>query len=144
MFFLKAPNSRQINLALLALRVSTGLTMAAHGYQKVFTFGVEKISGGFAGMGIPMSSIAAPLVSYLELLGGILIAVGFLTRPLAVLLAFDMFVASTFVHLKNGFFAPTGAEFTLLLMVNFLALTITGAGSFSVDSVVDSTRRNAS
>jgi len=42
---------------------------------------------------------------------------------------FDMFVAATFVHLKDGFYNPKGAEFTLLLMVNFLALGITGAGS---------------
>lgn len=42
---------------------------------------------------------------------------------------FDMFVAATFVHLKDGFYNPKGEEFTLLLMVNFLALGITGAGS---------------
>lgn len=140
MFFTKSATSRQIDFALLALRVSTGLTMAAHGYQKVFSIGTDKITSGFAGMGIPAASLAAPFVSYLEFVGGILIAVGFLTRPLALLLMFDMFVATTFVHLKNGFFSPGGVELTLLLLVNLLALALMGAGSYSVDHAVASKR----
>lgn len=141
MFFTKTATPGQVNAALLILRVSTGLTMAAHGYQKVFVMGMEKMTGGFGSMGIPLPSVAAPFVSYLELIGGVLIAAGLLTRPLALLMVIDMFVASTFVHLKNGFFAPTGAELTLLLLTNFLVLTFTGAGDYSVDSAVGNSRR---
>lgn len=141
MLFTKIATPRQVDLALLALRISTGLTMAAHGYQKVFTYGIGGVTGGFAGMGIPGATVAAPFVSFLELVGGVLVAAGFLTRPLALLLAIDMLVAATFVHLKDGFFLPKGAEFTLLLMVNCLVLAITGAGSFSLDSIVSRDKR---
>lgn len=134
MFLFKSASARQVNLALLVLRVFAGLTMAAHGYQKVFQYGFAGVTSGFAGMGIPMASVVAPLVAILELVGGILVAVGFLTRPLALLIAIDMVVASLFVHLKDGFFAPKGAELTLLLMSAFLAVALAGAGSFSVDS----------
>lgn len=139
MLFSKPATSRQLDLALLALRIFTGLAMAAHGYQKVFTFGIAGITAGFSGMGIPAPSLMAPFISYLELVGGVLIAVGLLTRPLALLLMVDMFVAATFVHLKDGFFAPKGAELTLLFTVNFFVLLLAGAGSLSIDSVI---RRN--
>jgi len=56
MVFSKVATPRQIDLALLALRVSTGLTMAAHGYQKVFTYGIAGITSGFTGTGIPLAS----------------------------------------------------------------------------------------
>lgn len=137
MFLFKSGSARQINLALLVLRIAAGLTMAAHGYQKVFVYGFSGISAGFAGMGIPMASVAGPLVAVLELVGGILVAVGLVTRPLALLIAFDMFVASTFVHLKDGFFAPKGAELTLLLMGAFLSIALAGAGSYSVDATLN-------
>lgn len=140
MFVTKSATARQIDFALLALRVSTGLTIAAHGYQKVFSIGTDKMASGFASMGIPAASLTAPFVSYLELVGGLLIAVGLLTRPVALLLLCDMFVATTFVHLKNGFFSPSGVELPLLLMVNFLALTLMGAGSYSLDHASISAR----
>ncbi|MGV3707999.1 MAG: DoxX family protein [Gemmatimonas sp.] len=131
--FAKAPTKTQTDVALLALRVISGLGMAAHGYQKVFTFGLDGITQGFAGMGIPMAGVVAPAISFLELIGGVLIAIGFLTRPIALLLMADMFVAAFFVHLKDGFFAPKGAELTMLFMVNYLVLVLMGAGSFSID-----------
>ncbi|MEO7996076.1 MAG: DoxX family protein [Gemmatimonadaceae bacterium] len=137
MFLFKSGSTRQVNLALLVLRVVAGLTMAAHGYQKVFVYGFDGISAGFAGMGIPMASVAGPLVAVLELVGGVLVAVGVLTRPLALLIAFDMLVASTFVHLKDGFFAPKGVELTLLLLGAFLSIALAGAGSYSVDATLN-------
>ena len=66
MLFSKTATSRQIDYALLALRISTGLSIAAHGYQKVFTFGIAGLTSGFVGMGIPMAGVAAPFIAYLE------------------------------------------------------------------------------
>lgn len=141
MFLFNSTTTRQLNLALLVLRIAAGLTMAAHGYQKVFQYGFAGVTASFAGMNIPMASVAAPLVSVLELAGGILVAVGLLTRPLAFLIAVDMFVASVFIHLPAGFFAPKGAELTLLLMSSFLALAFTGAGRYSVDASLNRENR---
>ena len=141
MLFSKSVTPRQVDLALLALRVGAGLSMAAHGYQKVFTYGFSGVAKSFEGMGIPMASVAGPAVAVLELAGGILLALGLLTRPIALLLVFDMIGAMAFAHIQNGFFAPKGVELTLLFAVSFLALAIAGAGSYSVDGALGDRNR---
>jgi putative oxidoreductase len=135
--FLTAPaTANQINISLLILRLITGLTLAAHGWQKVFSYGMSTIAGNFSQMGIPLASVTGPFISLLELIGGITMAAGLLTRPVAALLAIDMLVASLLVHRPNGFFAPTGMELTLLLASACAALAIAGAGAFSADAAI--------
>jgi putative oxidoreductase len=51
-----------------------------------------------------------------------------------------MVVAILQVHLKNGFFAPTGVEFPLSLLASTALIAIAGAGGYSVDSMIDSRR----
>ncbi|MEP6780667.1 MAG: DoxX family protein [Gemmatimonadaceae bacterium] len=128
---------RQINLALLILRVVAGMTLAAHGYQKVFGYGLSGVAGSFGTMGVPMANIVGPSVAILELVGGVAIVVGLLTRLFSIALAVDMLGAIFFVHMANGFFAPKGIELTLLLAAMFVTLLITGAGTLSVDSALD-------
>ncbi|MEO7360060.1 MAG: DoxX family protein [Gemmatimonadaceae bacterium] len=137
MVLFKPGTAGQVNLALLVLRVIAGLYIATHGYQKVFQYGFAGVTQSFEGMGIPLAAVAAPLVSVLELVGGILVAAGVLTRPIALLLAVDMFVAATFVHLSAGFTAPKGPEMTYLYMASFLALALAGAGAYSVDALLN-------
>lgn len=137
MFLFKSGTPAQTSLGLLALRVITGLYMASHGYQKVFQFGIAGLTQGFQGMGIPMAGVAAPFIAFLELIGGAMIVAGVVTRPVALLLVADMFVAGTFVHLKDGFFAPKGSELVYLFMAAFLALAFAGAGTYSVDAVIN-------
>jgi putative oxidoreductase len=136
MLLSRPATTRQYDVALLIIRVVSGLTMAAHGWQKVFLMGVGNLTTGFATMGIPLAPVTAPFVSYLELIGGLMLAVGLLTRPLAFLLAVDMFGAAALVHLAGGFFLPSGAEFVLLLMSLYIALAITGGGPVSVDALL--------
>jgi putative oxidoreductase len=45
-----------------------------------------------------------------------------------------MVVAIMTVHLANGFFMPTGYEFTLTLLLVSLALLFSGAGAYSIDA----------
>ena len=137
MFLFRSATTRQSDLALLILRVAAGLTMAAHGWQKVFVYGFSGVAGSFGQMGVPMADILGPIVAVLELVGGIALALGLFTRIVAVLLAADMLGAVLLVHLPNGFFAPKGAEFTLLLLGIYIAFSITGAGSIAVDSAIE-------
>lgn len=134
-------SAAQINLSLLLLRVATGLTLAAHGWQKVFTYGLSNVANNFGQMGVPLAPVAGPFVAILELVGGIAVAAGLLTRPLALMLAIDMLVAALLVHLPNGFFAPTGMELTLLLAAGSLAVAIAGAGEHSVDAAIRNRQR---
>jgi putative oxidoreductase len=125
-----------VGFGLFLLRLATGLTLAAHGAQKVFVMGFAGVTGGFTKMGVPLPGIAGPAVSLLELVGGIMLAVGLLTRLVGLGLALDMLGAILLVHLKNGFFAPGGIEFVMMLGVASLCFAIDGAGPYSVDAML--------
>ena len=92
------------------------------------------VVGYFDNFGIPWPQVMAPFVSYLELIGGLLIVIGLFTRVLSALSAFEMAVATIVANLPDGFTAAT--EVTLLMFVIFLALSLTGGGQFALNRVV--------
>lgn len=114
----------------------TGVTFAAHGYQKLFVYGIGGVQGAFTKMGAPLPMVTGPLVAGLEFFGGIALTIGFLTRLVALGLAVDMLGAIVLVHMANGFFLPTGYEFVLMLLAASLTLFLGGAGTASVDGVI--------
>ncbi|MEP6731545.1 MAG: DoxX family protein [bacterium] len=136
--FSSTPSQQRFGITVL--RVVTGIVFAAHGYQKLFSFGISGIEGGFSKMGVPLPTVTAPLISFLESFGGLALIVGLLTRLTALGLACDMLGAMLFVHMKNGFFAPEGVEFVLVLFTASLALMFAGPGRFSVDDIIASRR----
>ncbi|MFY9714977.1 MAG: DoxX family protein, partial [Microbacterium sp.] len=88
----------------------------------------------FTAMGVPLPAIAAPLVAFVEFGGGILLALGFFTRVVGIMLAIDMVVALVLVHLSAGLWVGNGGyEFVAVLGVAALALALIGAGRFSLD-----------
>jgi putative oxidoreductase len=136
MLLFDSPSRRQIDTALAVLRVVLGITFILHGGQKLFVFGFAGVSGAFAQMGIPAPGLLGPFVAFVEFFGGIAILLGLLTRLAALGVASTMAVAILTVHLKNGFFAPTGFEFPLSLLGSAIALIVAGAGAFSLDAVI--------
>jgi putative oxidoreductase len=136
MLLFDSPSRRQIDTALAVLRVVLGITFILHGGQKLFVFGFSGVSGAFAQMGIPAPGLLGPFVAFVEFFSGIAILLGLLTRLAALGIGATMVVAILTVHLKNGFFAPTGIEFPLSLLGSAVALVITGAGDFSLDALI--------
>ena len=128
------PITRSVAAAMV--RLVTGSVFAAHGAQKLFVFGLDGVSGGFASMGVPMAGVAGPAVAFLEFFGGIALALGLFTRVVSVGLAAVMLGAMLLVHLASGFFAPNGIEFVLVLFTVALALAIAGPGRFSLDALI--------
>ena len=120
-------------LALAVLRVIVGAVFIAHGAQKLFVYGIAGTTGAFGGMGIPMAGVVAPLTAGIEFLGGIALVLGFGTRIAAALLAATMLGAITMVHLKGGFFLPSGVEYALTLFGAAAAIAIAGPGAASLD-----------
>lgn len=137
MSLFKSPSPRQVSIGLTVLRLILGATFIAHGAQKLFVFGFAGVTGAFTQMGIPMPGLFGPFVSFVELFGGIAIVLGLLTRLAGLGLAVNMVVAMLSVHLKAGFFNPGGVEFPLALFGMAAALTITGAGAFSIDALIE-------
>jgi len=126
--------ARQAQMALGIVRIVAGIIFMAHGYQKFFQTGIPGVTGFFGGVGIPLPGIAAPAVATVELVGGFLLAIGLFARFVAIPLVIDMATAIALVHAPNGFFAPKGVEFVLLLMASAIAIAIAGAGAFSIDA----------
>ncbi|NTX99709.1 DoxX family protein [Deinococcus sp. JMULE3] len=116
------------DLALLLLRLATGLVFVMHGAQKFFTYTLPGTTQAFTQMGVPVPGISAPVVATVELLGGLLLILGVYSRAAGVLLAVNMLVAIALVHLKAGFFNPGGLEFPLVLLAASLAVAFAGPG----------------
>ena len=125
----------------LPLRVGAGAIFAAHGAQKLFGwfggYGLEATAGWMASIGLEPSLLMAALAGSAEFFGGLLLIVGLLVRPAALVLAITMVVAIVTVHLQNGLFmANNGYEFGLALLAVSVAVVLRGAGSLSADRLL--------
>lgn len=125
---------RNAELGIAIFRIAVGIVFAAHGAQKLFTFGLGGVSQAFAQMGIPLATVAGPLVALVEFFGGLALIVGFGTRVAPLLLAGVMLGAIVFVHLRGGFFLPTGVEFAFTLLAANVGLTLAGPGALAIDN----------
>lgn len=127
-----------MSIGLLILRLVVGLTVAAHGAQKLFGwFGGYGLAGTgqfLEQLGFRPGRVQAAQAGIAEFGGGILLTAGFLTPAAAAAVVAVMLVASVSVHIRSGFFAQNGGyEYTLVLGVAALALAFTGPGALSLD-----------
>jgi len=124
---------------LLVLRLVVGLTVAAHGSQKLWGWfgghGLVATGGFLEQLGFQPGRRAALMAGLAETVGGVSLALGALT-PLGVALVIAvMIVAIVTVHIDKGFFNTDGGfEYPLLLAVTSLCLALTGPGAASVDA----------
>jgi putative oxidoreductase len=130
-----------MDLGLVLLRLTVGLTLAAHGGQKLFGwfggYGPDGTGRFLESMGFQPGRRHAILAGAAEVGGGLLLAFGLLTPLAGAIVASVMIVAAVTAHLKNGFFATSGGyEYNLVLAVAGLALAFTGAGALSLDAAL--------
>ena len=98
------------------LRVIAGFLFAAHGWQKFNEFTIAGTQAAFTQMGVPAAQAVAPVVATLELVGGVALILGVLTRVFAALLALDMLGALFLVHASAGVFVATGGYELVLIL----------------------------
>ncbi len=122
------------------IRATAGLLLVPHGAQKLFGwfggYGLEATGQFFATkLGLPPS--LALVAGLIEFVGGVLLAIGLLTRPVAALVFGLMAVAVVQVHLNAGFFWTAGGyEYPLFWALVALAYVLRGGGRFSVDALI--------
>jgi uncharacterized membrane protein YphA (DoxX/SURF4 family) len=144
--------------AIVLLRVAVGIVFTSEGILK-FVRPAAQGAGRFAKIGIPWPDIMGPFIGGVELLCGLLVLAGFLTRLAAVPLIADMVVAiiSTKVPILLGHgywlfahsFAPKAGVWDFLhesrtdlaMLLSSIFLLIAGAGPWSIDAVLARSRR---
>jgi len=121
-------------LTLLLLRLAVGAMFIYHGYPKLFTHARESMQD-FVRMGLP--GYFSYFVGSLEFFGGMMLVAGLFTRVAALLLAAEMALEVSRVHMI--YIHPldmSNYEFILLLAVASFALATFGAGVVSFDQVI--------
>lgn len=116
---------------LSVLRIMSGLLFLEHGLQKYFAFP----SPG------PHMTRLLFVQGVIEILGGLLLAVGVYTRLVAFILAGDMAFAYFLRHFPRSFFpAVNGGDAAVLYCFVFLYIFFAGAGPWSLDRAIQRQR----
>lgn len=127
---------RYRNLGLLVARGIPGVIFLYHGYQK-FDGGIDGVSGFLDSLGVPLPDVMAYVLTFGELIGGVLLILGLFTRLVALAFIVEMILAILLVRIDIGLIAPmgqgTGAELDLGLIAALAAVATCGPGTLSVD-----------
>ena len=124
-------NDSQVNIALLILRVTAGVLMAHHGYQKLSNFAsIEPKFMEFLGLN---KSISLGLVVFAEFFCSLLLIAGLATRFVLVPLIITMIVAVFSAH--GGDIFGDGQTAFLYLAI-YITLLLKGAGKYSLDNLL--------
>jgi putative oxidoreductase len=125
-----ATASRTTDFGLLVLRLFTGLALAfGHGINKLPPS--ERFLAGVVEMGFPAPLFFAWASGLAEFGGGLLLALGLLTRPAALLVAINMFVAA-FIRQAGDPFKEV--ELAYLFLAVAVLYAVAGPGRLSLDA----------
>lgn len=114
---------------LALLRIFAALSFISHGTQKLFGFPAPP------SWGMPGAFSLLWIAAVLEVFGGALVLVGFLTRPVAFILSGLMACAYWMAHGSKGFYPLlNNGEAAMLFCFIFLYIASAGPGAWSVDS----------
>ncbi len=132
------PGSTSLNIGWLLFRLHIGLSIAIHaGLPKMYTMAAPGwFNDQVAGLGFTFPSPAfwATLASWGEFVGGLCIALGFLTRFNALQLAFQFFVISFIWYDKPE--PLIGMYFQQTLFWAYVLTVFSGSGRFSIDQLL--------
>jgi putative oxidoreductase len=113
------------------LRIIVGLLYMEHGLAKILDFPHQPNHAPYA-----LFTLNPGLQGLLELVGGLLLALGLFTRTVAFVLAGNMAVAYFMSHAPRGFFPLlNGGELAIVYCFVFLYFCLAGGGPWSLDRV---------
>ncbi|HZH59820.1 MAG TPA: DoxX family protein [Metabacillus sp.] len=133
---------KSLEVGIVILRVYLGFAFFMHGLAK-FQGGVENTAGWFDSIGIP--GFTAYIIAFVELIGGLLLIVGFGTRYISALFFIIMIVATFKVKLSSGFMGNgqgSGFELDLAYAVMSIFLVFYPTSTLSLDAKVGKTKES--
>ncbi|AVU77550.1 DoxX family protein [Pseudomonas sp. Fig-3] len=127
-------------LAYAMLRLCLGIIMVTHGLPKLLGTSHGSMADPMAGsihlianvLHLPFPALLGLFVAWLEGLGGLLLALGLATRPLAVAMAIQM-AAIAYILGPNWPWIDRGIEYPVLMGFLFTYIAFKGAGRHSLD-----------
>jgi len=130
-------SERRLSFGILFVRILVGWIFLSEGIQK-FLFPAALGAGRFLKIGIPAPAFTGPFVGAVEVVCGTLLIIGLFTIPAAVPLFIDIVVAIATTKvpmlLKHGFWAAMHeARTDFCMLVGLIAISLLGAGAFSLD-----------
>lgn len=120
-------------LSYTLIRFSLGVFLIPHGYAKLFQDDAIAASRNFVNFGWSYPLAWAYFIGALEFIGGIMLAIGLLTRLVAAAFVIEMSVISFVVLWPVWSWGRHGMEYALLMGLLALAIMFRGGGRFSVD-----------
>jgi putative oxidoreductase len=121
------------DISWLVVRLTAGLMLLPHGYPKVFEQGITAFAAaGLAKRGIEPALPLAYVIVFNETIGALMLACGFLTRVVAVMIAVEMAVIAYVYVPKFGWTGP-GYEYVLMWGLISCAIALRGGGPYSID-----------
>ena len=121
-------------LSYTLIRITLGLILIPHGFNKLFLHDAVPASRNFVNFGWAYPLAWAYFIGALEFFGGIMLAVGLFTRIIAAAVAIEMAVISFAVLWPNWSWGRRGMEYALFMGIVALAIFFRGGGPWSVDS----------
>ena len=122
------------------LRITVGAFLLPHGAQKLFgCFGADpaKERELFEEVGLGPGKAWVALIGIVQFVGGILLVLGLLTRPAALVVAISMLGTAWFVTHRDGWFwNRRGMEYSLFWAIAAFVVFCNGGGAFSLDALL--------
>lgn len=119
-------NAKRSELGWLVLRLALAGLIAAHGYYRLVTGGSFGFGEWLVSQGVPFGSMVAWVVTLLEVVGSVLLALGRMVFPTTIVLSSIYLVGMLMVHAPSGWFVVgagrNGAEYSVLLIVALLCV----------------------
>lgn len=138
-FIFKATPSSSL-IPVWIIRLSVGSIFLSEGIQK-FLFSESVGAGRFAKIGLPMPEALGPFVGSVEIICGVLILAGFITRvatiPLIIVMITAICSTKIPILLNDGFWKMAhGSRTDFSMLLSLIFLIIVGSGHTSVDQTL--------
>jgi putative oxidoreductase len=116
------------------LRAAVASVFVIHGVTRTFLGTVDDFGGFLSSSGIPAGVAMAWVITVVEIVGGVVLALGLAVRPLALWFGVQIAVGIAMVHGREGWFVVgagrNGVEYSVLIVACLLVVALTDSVSY--------------